>query len=148
MPEYGFKHKLEYMRVTVRFVFTQADTIAVRLMLANMSLVWAFMLVVAGYQLDNSPYRPLSQLGSGCAWGAAFAVHGLGVYWRLFDPKERLTWSLIFNTIGFVTWFLLILSVDLKYGKTDPASAMEWVICATLAWVLCRTVSGESRLVL
>lgn len=127
-----------------RIVFWNADTLTVRLIMANASILWALALVVDPTTFMRHGYEIMKTYGNEYEWAAAFFLHGIGVYWRLFDIKARPTWALIINAWGLGVWLLSTLAINLAI-KTLPASAcLEWVLCFFSAWALYKTgLKGE-----
>lgn len=130
--------EMRYWRGIVELVFYRADTITVRLLLANASILWA---VGVMFYPDTFTRRgwEIMRLVPHWAWALAFMMHGLGVYWRIFESKQRTGWALAVNALGLAVWLLSTILINIAVGEFAVGTSLEWIMCAASAWALYRT---------
>ncbi len=127
-----------------RVVFWNADTLTVRLIMANASIVWCISLLVDPHTFNRPVYALMRTYGDEHQWAAVFLLHGLGVYWRLFDVKSRPTWALLINSLGLGVWLLSTVALNLAVNNINASTSLEWILCLASAWALYRTgLKGE-----
>lgn len=131
--------RLMYARSVCVTVIKYGDTTTIRLLLANASFLYAALLCIYPDSFSRHGYELMAQAADEAIWAALFIVHGIGVYWRIFDPVPRPKWALTVNTLGFLVWGVSTLAFNVALGRVTPTSAMEWTLCLASAWSLLRT---------
>lgn len=130
---------LRYCWVMFNRVFFQADTTTIRLILANGSFVWAFSLLLDPHAFDRRVYTLMDSLAPQPVWMVLFALHFMGVYWRLLDVKARIWWALAVNGLGFALWFISTAAINVAVGTFSQTSSLELTMVAASGWALFRT---------
>lgn len=77
-------------------------------------------------------YLLLALLAEQWVFGLAFAVYGVGAWWRLLDQRTRKGWSLAVNVYGFFLWTGFTAALAWAIRGPAPSLALEWVGCAGL----------------
>lgn len=139
--------EIRYWRGVTELVFYKADTITVRLLLANASILWALGAILFPDTFERNGYQIMSLIPRG-VWAALFMAHGLGVYWRIFDPEQRREWALVVNGLGLVVWLLSTILINIAVGEFAIGTSLEWIMCGASAWTLYRTgLKSEFKLI-
>lgn len=141
-----------YCIIIFNLVFRTADTITVRLILAWASIGYSLLLLwphaVNALHLTEVPvrtyfqrhtYQLMAVIASDWCWAAAFMLHGIGVHWRILDPKERVHWGLAVNILGVLIWAYSTASVNIAWSNIGPTTALEWTMVVASGWALYRT---------
>lgn len=128
-----------YLCLTTRKIFLGADTTTIRLLLAWSSLVSSVSLLADSDKFAGPAYTVVARFGNEYTWAAYFALHFIGVHWRLYDPVARPRAALAINTFGFAVWFISTASICWAVGAVGIATAMSLTLCVASAWALYRT---------
>lgn len=129
---------------TFKMVLFYGDTVTVRgiLMVASMGQAFGFLLPLG--TLDRPYFADMRWLPS-WAWGALYALHAAGQWWRFRAPPNILAGFGV-NLYGFVLWTFTTMLATASTGTYSPSTALEWtVICALLA-ALVRTGDPADRM--
>lgn len=123
---------------TTRSVFWTADSTASRATVALASLLWVVALVLDPHTLDRPPYALMRSLPV-WFWALGFGLHGVLGFWRIYERKARVGWSIIVNTLGLLMWLGFVVANTLTNGELPAASALEWVVCFRMAVIVIRS---------
>lgn len=128
-----------YAKAVTKSVFTNADTMTIRLLLANASFLWALGALHEPTFFDRPMYAVMSQFGNQYVWSLGFILHFIGVYWRIYDPVSRPFWGLLVNGLGFVLWSICTIAINSSVNGFSPTTALECTLCVASGWALYRT---------
>lgn len=128
-----------YAKAVTLAVFTQADTMTIRLLLANASCLWALGALHEPSLFDRPMYAVMSQFVDQYVWAMGFMLHFIGVYWRIYDPVSRPIWGLLVNGLGFVLWSICTIATNAAGNGFSPTTALECTLCVASGWALYRT---------
>lgn len=109
-----------------------------RMRLALASTLYAVFTAVSTYAPPPDSAYVLSS-GHRLAWSAVFAVDGLALWWRLFDPQPRRLWSVIINLITFAIWVGITGGTVMVAQHVDPDTTGYVLICIMALHALLRT---------
>lgn len=129
---------MRYWKGIVELVFYRADTLTVRLLLANASILWAFGVMVFPAAFTRRGWEIMSVVPH-WIWAVAFLLHGIGVYWRIFESAQRIKWALAINALGLAVWLLSTVLINVAMGEFAVGTSLEWIMCFASAWALYRT---------
>jgi hypothetical protein len=133
---------IKYVTITI---LRNADTVTIRVLLALASLGFASCLLLGDNVMLRPGYHLMRKVGNEVVWSALFALHFVGVLWRVYDPRERIGWALLVNAFGFVLWAVMTLCLNLALGSVTPGTALEWTLVCASGWALYRTgLHGEA----
>lgn len=135
---FSMRKQLRYWHGVIQLVFYRGDTITVRLLLANASIAWAIIVMLLPETFNRHGWE-LMRVFPHWSWALAFFLHGIGVYWRVFDSKQRTGWALAINGLGLAVWLLSTILINLAIGTIAASTSLEWIMCFASAWALYRT---------
>lgn len=134
----NMRGEMRYWSAIVQIVFHRADTLTVRLLLANASIIWGIGAILVPSTFLRNGYQIMHVLPN-WLWAALFMAHGVGVYWRIFDPKHRTGWALFVNGLGLAVWLLSTILINLAIGDFVLGTSLEWIMCVASGWTMYRT---------
>jgi hypothetical protein len=128
--------------VTLDIVFAP-DTMTLRAILALASLLYGINLILASGTMSRTGFILMFNLMPNYVWSGLFLTHFVGLSWKFLAEKPKVGIALAVNSLGFFTWFLSTLAINIdvfnKYGTLAPSTSLEIVVCAFAGWALFRT---------
>lgn len=94
---------------------------------------------------DSPGYRYLMPLLPPHILSAVFALHGLGLVWRVLSLSRQMGWSILFGVGGMFLYFGYPLCVwwDIERITGPGIGMLGWGVVS--AWITTRIGSGEDR---
>lgn len=123
----------------LRYIVLGTDTTTIRFLLATASLWAGIAFIVQPQILEQPNYAVMAYFGGPYRWAALFFLHFFGTMWRLVDFKSRVTWAIIFNSIGVSLWWCMTLSIIAGVQNLTPAMGVLITLCFASLWALYRT---------
>jgi hypothetical protein len=109
-----------------------------RVMLAFASTLYAALTLLSTHvPPPDSAYVLLS--GHRIAWGVIFALDGLALWWRIFDPRSRPRWAITINLVTFALWVGISGGTVMVAQHVDPDIVGYVLICIMALHALVRT---------
>lgn len=131
--------KVTDCRLIMRQVLRDLNPTTIRTLVSAASLLWAISLILGPQTFQQRGWGFSSSVSTESAWAAVFALHFLGTFWRMIDPKSRPRWALLINVYGFAIWIFITVAGNLAVGLFTPANAMEWIMVSAQGWVVVMT---------
>lgn len=109
-----------------------------RMRLALASTLYAVFTALSTYAPPPDSAYVLSS-GHRLAWSVVFALDGLALWWRLFDPHPRRYWSIAINLITFAIWVGITGGTVMVAQHVDPDIVGYVLICIMALHALVRS---------
>ncbi len=121
-------------------LFWSADTVTIRLILGIASLIWGIPLIFFNTNIPKLPIFYTTGLHTNLVFlGCLFFLHGIGVLWRIYDPKPRIICALLVNILGLLLWLQATMFIVYSTRALTSGTSLELVMCCFAAWALYRT---------
>lgn len=117
-----------------------SDTTPTRFMLALAATFWAILLYLPGETFGRPVYRYMALVASEETWASFWALHAIGMWWRIFSAVDRPRLALAIHMLGAMLFTAAAVSIYLSRLYPIPAGIAPDVVLALAAgWVLVRT---------
>lgn len=134
---------ITYLKLVTVAVFWRIDTTAIRMLLAGGSVFFALGMFLPLHTFDRPLFRVMAYVATPHIWGWLFIIHALGVFWRIYDPRNRPGWGFAINAYGLGLWIFSTCLMYYAIGEYAPSSALEVAIILAALIALLRTGKND-----
>jgi len=120
-------------------IFTEVDTMTVRIVMGWASMVFAALLLASQQPFTKEAYGIMEALAPQWVWALVFLSYGFGTVFLVYSKKHRFSWNLGFNIYGFLLWGFCLISMVVALGYISPIMAPYLLLIPLMGWSIVRT---------
>ena len=129
----------KYFKLVTVEVFWRSDTTAIRALMAVGSVFFAIGLLSPFHTFSRPIFKAMAYVASEQVWAYMFALHALGVLWRIYAPTSKPGWGFAINAFGLGIWMFSTCLIYYAVGEYTPSNSMELAIIIAAFVALLRT---------
>lgn len=147
--------RLRYLGAVCLRVFWYGDTVPIRVLMAVASLVFAALVLAypdtfqrrafVGMGTVVTQFEIGRAIGPGVVWAFLFGLHGVGVFWRIVEARQRIAWAVAINWLGWFVWSTEIVLTSVSLGEFPAGNALALPALLALSVALVRTGLNDEK---